>query len=157
MKTKQTFEPGKTITELWIDTTRKFEVIEWDVHFKKWDILELINDDDSSMPNFKNQNWIEHYIDLYKLSYADEDKEIKPWDLVWVSCISQKKADEDITSEVSVYYIWKSKRWQFVVEDEKWVTTTWKYISNKKPEETVEPLTNEEIKWLRELASPNIT
>lgn len=71
------FESWKTITELWIDTTRKFVVVNWDYHFSKWDILELINDDDSYNPKFSNQDWEVNYYYLEDIYYADEQQEPK--------------------------------------------------------------------------------
>lgn len=70
----KTFQPNKTITELWIDTTRKFVVVKWDDYFKEGDILELIRDDDTRCPKFRNQAGIESYFYLEDIYYADEQQ-----------------------------------------------------------------------------------
>jgi len=144
MKTKQTFKKGKTITELWIDVTRKFEVIEDGGFFYKWDIIELIKDDNTNCPKFKNQDCIISHIFLFRLAYVDN--EIKRWDIVWVSDISQEDADIDFRDDTDRYYIWKNRKWQFVAEHKDWYLFTCNYISNKKQEEiTIEEMTLDEV------------
>lgn len=86
--------------------------------------LYLSYRDDNDSDNI-NYNWIE----------VDLEKEIKPWDLIWVSDESQKKADEDFRECALRYYIWKTKEWKFVAEDKGWYIDAWKFISSKKPKE----------------------
>jgi len=103
MKTKQTFEMGKTITELWIDVSRKFEVVRNGLIFNKWDILTLERDDNTVNPFFTNQEWKQCSIYLYNLAYYNE---IKPWDLVWISDETQKSADNNFINDPRAYYVW---------------------------------------------------
>ena len=112
----KTFEPNKTISELWIDTTRKFVVVNKDWGFNKWDILTLIKDNWSIAPLFKNKDWSENYVYLYNLAYYEEEieasgkkliefekyldnceqktkeEELKEWDYVYVSDESEEDA-----------------------------------------------------------------
>lgn len=79
------FKRDKTISELWLDTTKKFIVVR-DCLFDKWDILELQKDDLTSRPNFKNiTKWTAIYCSLCYLDYYNEDKSstwFKVWDIV---------------------------------------------------------------------------
>lgn len=88
----KTFEAGKTITELWINTTRKFVVVKSEGVFNEGDILELIMDDNTYSPQFRNQNWVESYKYLKNLAYYEE--EMQEGDEVYVSDISEKRAIE---------------------------------------------------------------
>ncbi len=73
---KKTFEEWKTITELWIDTTRKFVVINGETReCEVWDVLTLEEDDDTICPYFTNQYWIKVCPFLHNLYYADEPQE----------------------------------------------------------------------------------
>lgn len=88
----KTFEPNKTITELWIDTTRKFVVVEWYnwAWFKEWDILELIRDENDPIPMFKRETWLKDYIALSRLYYADEQEQEKPKKTIsWTATTSE--------------------------------------------------------------------
>jgi len=68
------------------------------------------------------------------LDYINEFtiKEIKNWDLVWVSDTNQEDANKDFTEDANHYYIWKDKNWNFVCEHDDWKYIYWRFISNKK-------------------------
>lgn len=78
-------------------------------------------------------NWYE--IISFEEYMLETKEEIKPWDLVWVTNYNQKYADEDFRDGANHYYIWRNKKWKYVVEEEDWYIDTWKYISNKAPKE----------------------
>ena len=75
---KTTFEPGKNATELGIDTSRKFVVVEGSGIFNKKEITTLREDDNSTCPWFRKEDknsW--HQILWSQLAYADEPEVFK--------------------------------------------------------------------------------
>jgi len=60
---------------------------------------------------------------------------IHPWDAVWVDDDSQYNADIAFKEKTNRWYIWKTKSWEFVVENKYWYVHSWKFISKKKPKE----------------------
>lgn len=70
----KTFESDKTITELGIDTSRKF-VLKVDSYvYSKWDILNLERDDNTPSPFFRRE-WDDYSrsLNLNKLAYYEEE------------------------------------------------------------------------------------
>jgi len=62
-------------------------------------------------------------------------KEIKKWDLIWCSDISQKDAEDNfnwLDWEVTNKYIWKSLEWDFIYEAVDGDIYICDFISNKK-------------------------
>ena len=95
-KYMKTFEPNKTITELWIDTKRKFVVVHWDYDFEEWEVLTLKKDDGSTNPEFENRIWKRRYASLSRLAYYKTPKEeMKEWDYVYISSESEEHAIEE--------------------------------------------------------------
>lgn len=148
----KTFEPNKTITELGIDTTRKFIVIkEW--NFNAWDILTLEGDDDTSSPFFKNQNGGRTWTHLSNLAYYEEEKKeelpLPRW--VYVSDTSAEDALKMNHKRLLVLELPENfYRKYFCVDDwgtlEKWTgITKWKYIVEIPPEDLKEKMTLEQI------------
>ena len=89
----------------------------------------------------KDNNYLEYEYDTerkaqqfldYINEFTIEDNEIKNKDLVWVSNIKQKYADEDFIENANYHYIWKGINWGFVCEDKNWDYVSWRFVSNKK-------------------------
>ena len=68
---------------------------------------------------------------------TNNDKEIfTPWEQVGVSSVSIEKALEDLkTDTYEYYYIWITKEWVYVVEDNNWKLENWPYICKMPIEE----------------------
>lgn len=75
----KTFEVGKTVTQLGIDNTRKFYVVDSSDCFNRGDILTLVRDDNDQMPRFKRErDGLESYCLLSRLCYATDDLTLFP-------------------------------------------------------------------------------
>ena len=150
----KTFESNKTITELWIDISRKFVVVE-EGNFNKWDILTLDCDDDSVCPHFRNQRGECNYTSLYKLAYYEEEetkKETKPLPR-WVY-VSDESIEEALRAERRrqlVHELPENFSSKYIcVNDgemlENWRhITVWEHIAEIPPEEEKIKMTLEEI------------
>lgn len=68
------FEPNKNATELGIDITRKFRVVEDSCYFKKGEVITLKKDDDTLNPYFWKEDK-SNYCPIHwsSLEYADKD------------------------------------------------------------------------------------
>ena len=133
----KTFEPNKTITQLGIDITREFVVVERNNQFNKWDILIIERDDRTKYPYFKRvSDWKSAYTNLNNLNYAEESFEMH--EQIAVSDDSIEEAIEDLAVDIyKFYYTWgKTRDWSHIVEDSNGAFDECKYIA-KIPKEIV--------------------
>lgn len=145
----KTFEAGKTITELGIDTTRKFVVVNWEYPFYEWDVLTLIDDDGSDSPEFRDQGWTFGYINLDRIAYYEE--ELKEGDEVYASYVSEEEALE---IKIKRILLRKCSDWYVCVElrnqedYKKWkvfTTEYWKYAVPVPKEQPIKEYTIEQL------------
>ena len=115
----KSFESWKTITELWIDITREFVVVNIVARdFIKWDIVVLEKDDESISPFFKRvSDWAIQYTDLEDLAYAPET--FKMHEQIAVSYVSIEKAIKGLeTDKEQYYYTWGiATNWDYIAQD----------------------------------------
>ncbi len=90
-------------------------------------IIKLDNNNDIFYTRHKEQTLIEYW-------YTELTNEFIPWELVWVSDGNQEDADEDYKN-ANLYYIWVTKAWEYVIEDNDWYIDSRKYISKTLPKE----------------------
>jgi len=122
----KTFEENKSITDLWIDITRKFIVVNWDEDFCEWTVLQLHRDDNSYSPYFKmNNDWDNQPMNLCDLAYVEETTKettketFELWEQVACSNYSGEEAIKELESDTAKYYYtgWVNKDWEFIVEN----------------------------------------
>lgn len=109
----KTFEEGKNANELQIDKDRKFIVVEWVWYYRKWDILILTKDDNSSKPYFiRESDELELFYPWKFLSYYEEE-ELKTGDEVLVR-------DNDYNEEFEKIFLFKKGRYYYCIDKEEW-------------------------------------
>lgn len=88
--------------------------------------------------------WKEKWIYENDMRVKEEDIELveeafTPWEQVAVSNDSIKKAIQDLLADrYKEYYIWKTKKWEYVTELDVWDIKTRKYIAKIPKEEKKE-------------------
>ena len=78
--------------------------------------------------------WGEPTVDWY---VRDEDcilveEAITPWIMVGASNFKQKHSDKNYKENIKVFYVWKNKKWKYVVEENNWDLYACEFISIKK-------------------------
>lgn len=82
----KTFEPNKYATELGIDKSRKFVMVNTGCNFPKGSILTLICDDDLQYTTFTDQNGETGRTHWCNLAYAEEQpRKFKEGDMVKIT------------------------------------------------------------------------
>lgn len=138
----KTFPGYKTITELRIDTKRKFIVVVALGNFEVGDILTLVTDDDTPSPLFKNQGWKTSYMNLSNLEYYEG--KVPRW--VYVDHYSVESALRDKETRLLIFEWMESIRNKYVCQSKAWyVFQTWNFIAEIPPEEERIKMTLEEI------------
>ena len=123
------FESDKTITELGIDTTRKFIMLEGYEDLSRWDIVTFCADDDTDCPAFTDSNWGRQYVYLYMLAYYEG--EFKDWEEVELT---------QWTHKVVRMYRGKTEFWTYIWENqETWDIDFYDSCSKIEKEETKVP------------------
>lgn len=78
----KTFEAGKTVTQLGIDTARKFFVCHDNPSgsdYRRGDVLSFVRDDGDTAPKFRrDSDGLEQYVSLSALCYATDDLTLLP-------------------------------------------------------------------------------
>ena len=147
----KTFEPNKTIIELWINTKRKFVVVDPDGGFKKWEIITLLEDDFSSRPRFRNQYWRKWFVYLSSIFYSEE---LTEWQHVYVSDISAEDALKEGRGRILLrkcnngYVCIQYGLEEDYIKGKTFETVTWKYaVSIQKKKTVTFEVTDEEDKY----------
>ncbi len=117
------------------------DAIVWEEYY----IISIDDDDDDEYSLWKTKGEFE---DSMWVNEEDIElvKEFTPWEQVACNNKSKENAIEDLkTDECIYYYIWKTRDWRYVIEDEYWYIDNFKYIAKipKVQEMTLEEISKE--------------